>query len=138
MINNFSFAIIAGAGGWMAVQGTATVGTIATFINYARQFSRPLNQLAQLYASIQSAIAGAERVLVVACHEDNCRSCHGSTSAHGRSGQVRGDLESLDLGADRVSFHSVAANESHRLVNILADAAGETTEITPEREAAHG
>ncbi len=82
--------------------------------------------------------AGAERVLVVACHEYNCRSCHGSTSAHGRSGQVRGDLESLDLGADRVSFHSVAANESHRLVHILGDAAGETTGTTPEREAAHG
>jgi coenzyme F420-reducing hydrogenase delta subunit/ferredoxin len=82
--------------------------------------------------------AGAERVLVVACHEDNCRSCRGSTSAHGRSGQVRRDLESLDLGADRVSFHSVAANESHRLAHILADAAGETTETTPERKAAHG
>ena len=85
--------------------------------------------------------AGAERVLVVACHEDNCRSCHGSTSAHGRSVQVRGDLESLGLGADRVSFHAVAANESHRLVHILGDAAGETTkttETTPAREAAHG
>jgi len=85
--------------------------------------------------------AGAERVLVVACHEDNCRSCHGSTSAHGRSAQVRSDLESLDLGADRVSFHAVAANEPHRLVHILGDAAAETTETTettPEREAAHG
>jgi len=65
MINNFSFAIIVGAGGWMAVQGIATVGTIVTFVNYARQFMRPLSQLAQLYTTIQSAIAGAERVFEV-------------------------------------------------------------------------
>ena len=61
-INNVGFAIVAGAGGWMAVQGLGTVGTIASFINYARQFSRPLNHIANLYNMIQSAIAGAERV----------------------------------------------------------------------------
>jgi ATP-binding cassette subfamily B protein len=49
----------------MAVQGLATVGTIASFINYARRFSRPLNMIANLYNSIQSAIAGAERVFEV-------------------------------------------------------------------------
>jgi ATP-binding cassette subfamily B multidrug efflux pump len=61
-VNNVGFAVVAGAGGWMAVQGLATVGNIATFVNYARQFSRPLNQIANLYGAIQSAIAGAERV----------------------------------------------------------------------------
>ena len=47
-VNNVGFAIVAGAGGWMAVQGLATVGTIASFVNYARQFSRPLNQISNL------------------------------------------------------------------------------------------
>jgi ATP-binding cassette subfamily B multidrug efflux pump len=65
LINNLGFAIIAGTGGWMALQGLATVGTIASFINYARQFGRPLNQIAQLYAQIQGAIAGAERVFEI-------------------------------------------------------------------------
>ncbi|MFN2219305.1 MAG: ABC transporter ATP-binding protein [Anaerolineae bacterium] len=64
-VNNVGFAIVAGAGGWMAVQGMATVGTIASFVNYARQFSRPLNQISNLYSTIQSAIAGAERVFEV-------------------------------------------------------------------------
>jgi len=65
MVNNLGLAVIAGTGGWMTVQGLTTVGTIAAFINYARQFSFPLNQLAQLYALIQSAIAGAERVFEI-------------------------------------------------------------------------
>jgi ATP-binding cassette subfamily B protein len=64
-VNNVGFAIVAGAGGWMAVRGTATVGTIAAFVSYARQFTMPLNQIANLYNTIQSAIAGAERVFEV-------------------------------------------------------------------------
>jgi len=65
MVNNIGFAIVVGVGGWMAIQGLATVGTIAAFVNYARQFGRPLNQIAALYNSIQSALAGAERVFEI-------------------------------------------------------------------------
>jgi ATP-binding cassette subfamily B multidrug efflux pump len=64
-VNNVGFAIVAGTGGWMAVQGLVTVGTIASFVSYARQFNMPLNQVANLYNAIQSALAGAERVFEV-------------------------------------------------------------------------
>ncbi len=49
----------------MAVQGLATVGTIASFITYTRQFGRPLNEIANLYNAIQGAVAGVERVFEV-------------------------------------------------------------------------
>jgi ATP-binding cassette subfamily B protein len=62
LINNAGLALIAGSGGWLAVAGMATIGTIASFVNYARQFTRPINQISSLYNTIQSAIAGAERV----------------------------------------------------------------------------
>ncbi len=65
MVNNMGLAIVAGAGGWLAVAGMATVGEIATFVNYARSFARPLNQIAQLFNTIQSALAGAERVFEI-------------------------------------------------------------------------
>ncbi len=65
LVNNAGLAIVAGAGGWLAVEGLATVGTIITFVNYAGRVSRPLNQIAQLFNSIQSAIAGAERVFEI-------------------------------------------------------------------------
>lgn len=64
-VGNLGFAIVAGTGGWLAVAGLATVGNIASFINYERRVSRPLNELASLYSSIQSAIAGAERVFEI-------------------------------------------------------------------------
>lgn len=64
-INNLGLVMVAGVGGLLAVNGRASVGTIASFINYTRQFGRPLNDIANLYNSIQSAIAGAERVFQV-------------------------------------------------------------------------
>ena len=64
-IGNVSLAIVTGVGGWLAVNGLATVGTIASFITYSRQFGRPLNELANLYGAIQSAVAGAERVFAI-------------------------------------------------------------------------
>jgi ATP-binding cassette subfamily B protein len=64
-VNNLGLALVAGTGGWMAVQGLATVGTIASFVNYTRQFGRPLNDIANLYNAIQAAVAGAERVFEV-------------------------------------------------------------------------
>ena len=61
MVNNLGLGIVACSGGWLAVQALASVGEIAAFINYANRLGRPLNQIAQLFTSIQSALAGAER-----------------------------------------------------------------------------
>lgn len=65
LINNLNFALIASVGGWMAFQELATVGVIVSMLNYAKQFSRPISELANQYNLIQSAIAGAERVFEV-------------------------------------------------------------------------
>jgi ATP-binding cassette, subfamily B, multidrug efflux pump len=62
MVNYLGLAIVASAGGWLAVLGLATVGEIASFVNYAGRLGFPLNQIANLFTSIQSALAGAERV----------------------------------------------------------------------------
>jgi len=65
VINNIGFAAVAGVGGALAVRNLVTVGTIASFISYSRQFSRPLNEVATIFNTLQSAMAGAERVFEV-------------------------------------------------------------------------
>ena len=65
ILSNANIAILAGLGGWMVLQGLATVGTIAAFYNYSRRFAAPLRQLGNLYNQLQSALAGAERVFAV-------------------------------------------------------------------------
>ena len=64
-ISNVSIAVVAGVGGILAIQGSASVGTIASFMAYTRQLGRPLNDIANLYNQIQAAIAGAERVFEI-------------------------------------------------------------------------
>ena len=65
MINNFSFVIVAAFGAWFALRGMISVGVISAFIIYSKQFSRPINELAQLYGQIQTALAGAERIFEI-------------------------------------------------------------------------
>ena len=64
-IGNIGFVIIAAFGGYFAICGLISVGVISAFIVYAKQFSRPINELAQVYGQLQTAIAGAERVFTV-------------------------------------------------------------------------
>ena len=61
-ISNVSFVIVAAFGGYFALSGLISIGTISAFIIYAKQFSRPINEIAMLYGSLQTALAGAERV----------------------------------------------------------------------------
>ena len=64
-IGNIGFVVIAAFGGYFAIHGMISVGVISAFIVYAKQFSRPINEIAQIYGQLQSAIAGAERVFQV-------------------------------------------------------------------------
>ena len=65
VLGNFFVIVIAGLGGWLALQGLVSVGIIATFISYGQNFINPLRQLANMYNSIQAALAGAERVFEI-------------------------------------------------------------------------
>ena len=65
VISNIGFALVAVTGGYLAARGVITVGLIATFVSYSRQFVRPLNDIANSYNTLMSAVAGAERVFEV-------------------------------------------------------------------------
>jgi ATP-binding cassette subfamily B protein len=87
-VNNVSLAIVAGFGGIFVVQGWTTVGTVASFITYSRQFGRPINEIASLFNTVQEAIAGAERVFAVI---DEAPEFMEATDAQSLTG-VRGDV----------------------------------------------
>ena len=65
VINNIGFVIIAAFGGYFVINHIISIGVISAFIVYAKQFGRPIDELAQIYGQIQTAIAGAERVFAV-------------------------------------------------------------------------
>ena len=90
-ISNISFVIVAAFGGYFAYTGLITIGTVSAFIIYAKQFSRPINEIAQLYGTIQTAVAGAERVFALLDQPDEDNS---------------GDVE-LENITGKISFRNV-------------------------------
>jgi ATP-binding cassette, subfamily B, multidrug efflux pump len=64
-INNLGLGLIIAAGALLTLNGYATVGVIAAFVTYSRQFFRPINQLSSLINTFQAAIAGAERAFEI-------------------------------------------------------------------------
>ena len=64
LINNFSYLLVVAFGAFFVVKGVNNleVGAIITFASLSRQFSRPINTIANLYTQIQTSIAAAERV----------------------------------------------------------------------------
>ena len=65
VLNNLSFLLIAAAGGLLSLKGLVSIGVIVAFIQYSRLFTRPLNDLANQFNTILSAVAGAERVFTI-------------------------------------------------------------------------
>jgi ATP-binding cassette subfamily B protein len=64
-VGNLSLLLVAATGGWLVLEGSMTVGTLAAFVSYSRQLGRPIGEIANMFNQLQSAIAGAERVFDV-------------------------------------------------------------------------
>ena len=64
-LNTLNYVIITIVGALLAIFRGFDVGGLAAFLQYSRQFGRPINELASLYNSIQAAIAGAERLSLI-------------------------------------------------------------------------
>lgn len=88
VINNLGFAVVAVIGGILAVKGFITVGAIASFITYSRQFVRPLNDLANIFNILQSGVAGAERVFDVMDEQEETADTTNSVALENPKGHV--------------------------------------------------
>jgi ATP-binding cassette subfamily B protein len=128
-VNNVGLAILGGVGGWMVIQGMATVGTIASFINYSRQFGRPLNEIANLFNTIQGAVAGAERVFELIDETPE----HVASAAPAEAAPVAGDVRFEDVSfaytpdAPVLKHVSLHASPGQTVALVGPTGAGKTT-----------
>ena len=65
VLGNFFVIVLASLGGYLALEGLVSVGMIATFVNYGKNFIQPLQQIANMFNAIQAALAGSERVFEI-------------------------------------------------------------------------
>ncbi|CAG5085838.1 Lipid A export ATP-binding/permease protein msbA [Thermobacillus xylanilyticus] len=129
MLNNMSFAIVAGAGGLLTLKGIVSVGIIVTFAEYARQFTRPLNDLANQFNTFLSAVAGAERVFEVIDEQEETVDERGAVPI----GQVKGEIVfdnvsfSYEPGVPTIEGASFRAAAGEMIALVGPTGAGKTT-----------
>jgi ATP-binding cassette, subfamily B, multidrug efflux pump len=117
VINNLGFAIVAVVGGILAVKSIITVGAIASFITYSRQFVRPINDLANIFNILQSGVAGAERVFEVLDEQEEPADLPDAVSLQNPRGHVVFEDVSFGYRADvpilkNVSFEAIVGSST--------------------------
>nr|WP_314172408.1 ABC transporter ATP-binding protein [Streptomyces sp. DSM 40971] len=94
-VANLNYVLVAVAGGLRVASGALSIGDVQAFVQYSRQFSQPLNQIASMANMVQSGVASAERVFEILDAEEQSP----EPAAPERPAEVRGRVE-----LDRVSF----------------------------------
>ncbi|HOG53247.1 MAG TPA: ABC transporter ATP-binding protein [Bacillota bacterium] len=129
VVNNLSYALVSAAGGMLVIRGAVTVGLVASFLSYSRQFARPINEIANQFNQLQSAVAGAERVFEVLDEKDE-----GSEGEQGFAPDcVRGDVKfedvdfSYEKGVPVLRDIDIRADEGRTVAIVGPTGAGKTT-----------
>lgn len=129
VINNLGFAAVAIVGGILAVKGMITIGVIASFLSYSRQFTRPLNELANIFNVLQSGVAGAERVFEVLDEEEEPSDLPGAVELTDPKGHVVFENVTFGYRADVPILKNVAfeSGEGSSTALVGPTGAGKTT-----------
>ncbi len=132
VINNIGFMAVASVGGILAVKGLITVGLIASFLSYSRQFSRPLNDLASIFNNLQSAVAGAERVFEILDENEESMDSEESKKITNPKGEVVFKNVSFGYSKDICVLKNISfsAKEGSSTALVGATGAGKTTIIS--------
>jgi ATP-binding cassette subfamily B protein len=126
-IGNIGFVVIAAFGGYFAVNGLISVGVISAFIVYAKQFSRPINEIAQIYGQLQTAIAGAERVFLVLDEENEDKSGEAVEEQKRADVTFRNVQFSYEPGNPVIRDFSLSVPSGKKVALVGATGSGKTT-----------
>ncbi|MCL2228129.1 MAG: ABC transporter ATP-binding protein/permease [Oscillospiraceae bacterium] len=131
VITNLGFLTVAVVGGYLAATDQITVGVIATFIAYSRQFTMPLNNLAGMFNNLQSALAGAERVFEVLAENDETADLADAVEMSVPKGDVRFEDVTFAYKPGQDVLHNVSfeAQVGKRIALVGETGAGKTTVV---------
>nr|WP_201779658.1 ABC transporter ATP-binding protein [Oxobacter pfennigii] len=129
VINNIGFAAVAGVGGVLAVNDLITIGIIASFLSYSRQFARPLNEMANIFNNLQSAVAGAERVFEILDQEEEPKDAEDAIELKNPRGNVIFDNVSFGYRNDLKVLKNISfeAHAGSTIALVGPTGAGKTT-----------
>ncbi len=130
-LRNLQFAVLASVGAWMVLKDWASLGTVAAFLSYAGNLTRPLNELASLWGTLQSAVAGAERVFAIMDAPPDLADAEEAVELSNPRGEVEFDNVSFGYDQDAPVLREVSfrAEPGQTIALVGPTGAGKTTVI---------
>ncbi len=130
-ISNVGYVAVAVAGGYLAIQGTITVGNIQSFIQYNKQFTQPINQLAQISNMLQAMMAAAERIFEFLEEPEEEVNAKGNIDTSKLKGNV--EFKHVKFGYDPertiIKDFNASVHEGQKIAIVGPTGAGKTTMV---------
>ncbi len=130
-IGNIGYVAVAILGGYLAIQGRITVGNIQSFIQYNKQFTQPINQIAQVSSMLQAMVAAAERVFEFLEEKEETQDVKNPKSTEGLKGNVTFDHVQFGYDEDRIIINDFSASvkDGQKIAIVGPTGAGKTTMV---------
>ena len=130
-ISNVGYVAVAVAGGYLAINGTITVGNIQSFIQYNKQFTQPINQLAQISNMLQAMMAAAERIFEFLEEPEEIVTAKGNIDTSKLKGNVEFKHVKFGYDPERTIINDFNANvhEGQKIAIVGPTGAGKTTMV---------
>ena len=130
-ISNVGYVAVAVAGGYLAINGTITVGNIQSFIQYNKQFTQPINQLAQISNMLQAMMASAERIFEFLEEPEEVVTAKGNIDTSKLKGNV--EFKHVKFGYDPertiIKDFNASVHEGQKIAIVGPTGAGKTTMV---------
>ena len=130
-ISNVGYVAVAVAGGYLAINGTITVGNIQSFIQYNKQFTQPINQIAQISSMLQAMMAAAERIFEFLEEPEEKITAKGNIDSSKLKGNV--EFEHVKFGYDKdrtiINDFNASVKEGQKIAIVGPTGAGKTTMV---------
>ena len=130
-IGNIGYVAVAIMGGYLAIEGKITVGNIQSFIQYNKQFTQPINQIAQVSSMLQSMVAAAERVFEFLEEKEEVEDVQNPKSTENLKGNVTFDHVQFGYDEDRIIINDFSADvkDGQKIAIVGPTGAGKTTMV---------
>ena len=128
---NVGYVGVAILGGYLAVQGRITVGNIQSFIQYNKQFTQPINQIAQISSMLQSMVAASERIFEFLEEPEEVQEIEGAVKTEGLKGNVTFDHVQFGYNEDKMIIHDFnqTIKDGQKVAIVGPTGAGKTTMV---------
>ena len=130
-VGNLGYAAVALSGGLLAIRGTITIGDIQAFIQYVKNFTQPIQQIAQVLNQVQSMAAAAERVFEFLGEEEEVQTAEHPVQPKQITGTVSFQHVSFGYHPEQLIVHDFSANvkPGQKIAIVGPTGAGKTTMV---------